>query len=104
MYDILPYSFNKAKELGVVITPSKNKNHKIDIFYKGEFMSKMIIRNSKGHNIKGCIQFSYNGYGISASNILEEKIYIFKDLTFEPVIEVKNIPDAIKMIDNLNNP
>jgi hypothetical protein len=67
-------------------------------------MSKMIIRNSKGHNIKGCIQFSYNGYGISASNILEEKIYIFKDLTFEPVIEVKNIPDAIKMIDNLNNP
>ena len=39
MYDILPYSFKKAKELGVEIEPSKNKNHKIDIYYNGEFIT-----------------------------------------------------------------
>lgn len=39
MYDILPYSLKKAKELGVQIKPSKNKNHKIDIFYNGEFIT-----------------------------------------------------------------
>jgi hypothetical protein len=38
-YEILPYSFKKAKELGVEIEPSKNKNHKIDIFYNGEFIT-----------------------------------------------------------------
>jgi hypothetical protein len=39
MYDILPYSFNKAKELGVVIKPSKNPKHKIDIYHNGEFIT-----------------------------------------------------------------
>jgi hypothetical protein len=39
MYDILPYSFKKAKEIGVQIKPSANPKHKIDIFYKGEFIT-----------------------------------------------------------------
>ena len=39
MYDILPYSFRKAKEIGVEIKPSTNPNHKIDIFYNGEFIT-----------------------------------------------------------------
>ena len=31
-YKILPYSFRKAKELGVVIKPSTNLLKKIDVF------------------------------------------------------------------------
>lgn len=31
MYDILPYSFKKAKELGVMIEPSTRKNKKIKV-------------------------------------------------------------------------
>jgi len=31
MYQILPYSFKRAKDLGVKIIPSKHKNKKIDV-------------------------------------------------------------------------
>ena len=34
-YKILPYSFRKAKELGVVIKPSSNLLKKIDVFKNG---------------------------------------------------------------------
>jgi len=38
-YDILPYSFQKAQELGVNIIPSKNPKKKIDIYdYFGKFI------------------------------------------------------------------
>ena len=35
-YKILPYSFRKAKELGVVIKPSTNFFKKIDVFKNGK--------------------------------------------------------------------
>ena len=34
MYSITDYSYNKAKELGVIIKESKRKNKKIDVFSK----------------------------------------------------------------------
>lgn len=34
MYNIKPYSKQRAQELGVVIKPSKKKNKKIDVFKK----------------------------------------------------------------------
>jgi hypothetical protein len=36
MYEILPYTLNQAKKLGVEVKPSKNKNKKIDVFKNGE--------------------------------------------------------------------
>lgn len=41
MYDILPYSKAKAKELGVTIKPSKNKNKKIDVFKNKELVASI---------------------------------------------------------------
>jgi hypothetical protein len=35
MYDILDYSYQRAKELGYVIKPSVKKNKKIDVFRDG---------------------------------------------------------------------
>lgn len=32
MYQISDYSFNRAKDLGVIIKPSKKKNKKIDVY------------------------------------------------------------------------
>lgn len=32
MYQILPYSYQQAKRLGVFITPSNNSNKKIDVY------------------------------------------------------------------------
>lgn len=32
MYQILPYSYQQAKRLGVFITPSENKNKKVDVY------------------------------------------------------------------------
>jgi hypothetical protein len=32
MYQILPYSYQQAKRLGVFITPSENLNKKIDVY------------------------------------------------------------------------
>jgi hypothetical protein len=38
-YTILPYTFKKAKELGVAVRPSKNPKYKIDIYdLKGQYM------------------------------------------------------------------
>jgi len=38
-YNILPYSYEKAKEIGVTITPSRNPKKKIDVYNQyGLFM------------------------------------------------------------------
>ena len=34
MYDIKEYSYKKAKQLNVIIKPSKHKNKKIDVYDK----------------------------------------------------------------------
>jgi hypothetical protein len=42
MYKITDYSYDKAKKVGVVIAPSKNKKYKIDIFNKkGEYITSI---------------------------------------------------------------
>lgn len=41
MYDILPYSKAKAKELGVTIKPSTKKNKKIDVFKNNELVASI---------------------------------------------------------------
>ena len=46
-YKILPYSFRKAKELGVVIKPSTNLLKKIDVFKNGK---KIASIGAKGMN------------------------------------------------------
>lgn len=46
-YKILPYSFRKAKELGVVIKPSTNLLKKIDVFKNGK---KVASVGAKGMN------------------------------------------------------
>jgi hypothetical protein len=38
MYKIKPYSFRKAKELGVQIKPSTRAGKKIDVFKNGEYI------------------------------------------------------------------
>ena len=38
MYEILPYSFKKAVELGVQLKPSQRKNKKIDVFKHGKYV------------------------------------------------------------------
>jgi hypothetical protein len=35
MYSIKKYTYNKAKQLGVIVKPSTNKTKKIDVFRKG---------------------------------------------------------------------
>ena len=37
-YEILPYSYEKAKLLGVQIKPSNRKNKKIDVFKDGKYL------------------------------------------------------------------
>ena len=46
-YKILPYSFRKAKELGVVIKPSSNPLKKIDVFKNGK---KVATIGARGMN------------------------------------------------------
>jgi hypothetical protein len=46
-YKILPYSFRKAKELGVVIKPSTNLLKKIDVFKNGK---KIATIGARGMN------------------------------------------------------
>ena len=46
-YKILPYSFRKAKELGVVIKPSTNLLKKIDVFKNGK---KVATIGARGMN------------------------------------------------------
>ena len=41
-YKILPYSFRKAKELGVVIKPSTNPLKKIDVFKNGKKVAAFV--------------------------------------------------------------
>jgi len=40
-YKILPYSFARAKELGVKIKPSQKKNKKIDVFKNNQLVSSI---------------------------------------------------------------
>ena len=37
-YHILPYSYNKARQLGDQIYPSKKKNKKIDVYKNNEYI------------------------------------------------------------------
>lgn len=43
-YKILPYSFRKAKDLGVVIKPSSNILKKIDVFKDGKKVASIGAR------------------------------------------------------------
>ena len=43
-YKILPYSFRKAKELGVVIKPSSNILKKIDVYKNGKKVASVGAR------------------------------------------------------------
>lgn len=43
-YKILPYSFRKAKDLGVVLKPSSNVLKKIDVFKDGEKVASIGAR------------------------------------------------------------
>jgi hypothetical protein len=43
-YKILPYSFRKAKELGVVVKPSTNLLKKIDVFKNGKKVASVGAR------------------------------------------------------------
>lgn len=36
VYHITNYTYKKAKQLGVVVSPSKNKTKKIDVYKQGE--------------------------------------------------------------------
>ena len=42
MYTITPYTYKKAKQLGLVVKPSNNKTKKIDIFKKGKLISYLV--------------------------------------------------------------
>ena len=41
MYNISDYTIKKAKELGVVVKPSKKKNKKINVFKDGKLISSI---------------------------------------------------------------
>jgi hypothetical protein len=41
MYRILPYTYNKARRLGVVVKPSLNKLKKIDVFKRGKLIASI---------------------------------------------------------------
>lgn len=41
VYEIQPYSFKKAKELGVTIKPSTKKNKKIDVFKNNQLLTSI---------------------------------------------------------------
>jgi hypothetical protein len=41
-YEIQPYTFNRAKQLGVEVKPSKTGNYKLDVFNKqGDIISRV---------------------------------------------------------------
>ena len=63
-YKILPYSFRKAKELGLVIKPSSNLLKKIDVFKNGKKIASIgargmndyptyLEKEKKGYHPKG---------------------------------------------------
>jgi len=41
VYEIQPYSFKKAKDLGVEIKPSKKKGKKIDVFKRDKLVTSI---------------------------------------------------------------
>ena len=42
MYEIKEYSFNEAKKMNLIITPSTKRNYKIDVFESnGEYITSM---------------------------------------------------------------
>lgn len=41
VYEIQPYSFQKAQQLGVEIKPSKKAGKKIDVFQKGSLVASI---------------------------------------------------------------
>jgi len=49
MYKIKDYSYKKAKELGVEIKPSTNKNKKIDVIKKGKVIATIGDINYKDY-------------------------------------------------------
>ena len=67
-YKILPYSFRKAKELGVVIKPSSNILKKIDVFKNGK---KIASIGARGMN-------DYPTYMQKEKNGYYEKGYAYK--------------------------
>lgn len=63
MYQILPYSFKKAKELGVFIVPSENKNKKI----------KVVEPNGKVYHIGDSRYMDYPHYKKINPKLAEER-------------------------------
>ena len=55
-YKILPYSFRKAKGLGVVIKPSSNILKKIDVFKNGK---KVASIGARGKEKRGSYEKGY---------------------------------------------
>lgn len=49
MYQITEYSYNKAKQLGVEIKPSTNKNKKIDVFKNGNKIASIGSAQNKDY-------------------------------------------------------
>jgi hypothetical protein len=41
MYEIAPYTYAKAKALGVTVKPSTRKNKKIDVFREGKLIASI---------------------------------------------------------------
>jgi len=54
-YKILPYSFNRAKELGVQIKPSTHKNKKIDVYKDGRYICS--IGNSNYYDFPTYLEY-----------------------------------------------
>jgi hypothetical protein len=59
-YKILPYSFRKAKELGVVIKPSSNALKKIDVFKDGKKVASVGASGMKDYPTY--MEFEKKGY------------------------------------------
>lgn len=69
-YKIEPYSYDKAKELGVIIKPSKKANYKIDVFKKdGTYVTSIGHRQYKDY-----AQYIKNN-GIDYANYRRELFY-----------------------------
>jgi hypothetical protein len=63
MYQILPYSYEKAKQLGVQIRPSTNAKKKIDVYQQGK---KIASIGAKGYS-------DYPHYLMNQPAIAEER-------------------------------
>jgi hypothetical protein len=49
IYKITPYTFKRAKQLGVIVAPSKNKVKKIDVFSR-KTKKKLVSVGANGMN------------------------------------------------------